>query len=75
MQSFIKRIIIFVLVFVALLLSAVTFARSLDTTDEASSSATIHTLRIQAIQALIASGFSTFQTMPMGPGSDFLHLT
>lgn len=74
MNSFVKRIVIFVLVFVALLLSAATFARSyFQETDGWST--TLHTLRMQAIQLLIDTGFEKFQTMPMGPGSDFLHLT
>ena len=76
MNSFVRRIVIFVLVFIALLLSAVTFAISYSQdTDEGTQATLLHTLRIQAIQSLIEKGFDKFETMPFGPGSDFLHLT
>lgn len=75
MSSFMRKLIVFILVFVALLLTAATFAVNYRQDTDQSQDSVLHTLRIQAIQALIASGFDRFVTMPLGPGSDFLHLT
>ena len=76
MNSFARKIVVFVLVFITLLLTAATFAVNyFQDTDQSSQVSVLHMLRIQAIQSLISSGFDHFVTLPFGPGSDFLHLT
>lgn len=75
MSSFARKIIIFLLVFVALLLTAATFAINVQDSDTSVQDSTLRSLRLHTIQTLITSGFDRFVTMPLGPGSDFFHLT
>jgi cell division protein YceG involved in septum cleavage len=76
MSSFMRKLIVFVLVFVALLLTAATFAINyFQDTDQSVQGSSLHTLRIQSLQMLIDKGFDRFITLPFGPGSDFVHLT
>jgi sensor domain CHASE-containing protein len=75
MSSFARKIIIFLLVFVALLLTAATFAINVQDSDTSLQDSTLRSLRLHTIQTLITSGFDRFVTMPLGPGSDFFHLT
>ncbi len=76
MNSFIRRLIVFILLFIALLFSAFTFARSFtQDLSESEQNTLLQELRIQAIQMLISKNFDHFITMPFWPGSDFVHLT
>lgn len=71
-----RKLIVFVLVFVALLLTAATFAINyFQDTDQSVQGSSLYTLRIQSLQMLIDKGFDRFITLPFGPGSDFVHLT
>ena len=59
-----------------ILLSAVTVAINyFDFDDDSDRTLLLHTLRIEALGALLDQGFDRFATFPFGPGYDFIHLT